>query len=52
MTNVFIVLAIILILACSITKIVIDKRKGIKCVGCPYSQSNNSNCDCNCNSFN
>lgn len=39
MGNVVVVLIIIVILAISISKIVSDKRKGIKCSGCPHSKA-------------
>ncbi|MBR5579526.1 MAG: FeoB-associated Cys-rich membrane protein [Lachnospiraceae bacterium] len=40
MTDLILVLIIVLILAVAITFIVKEKKKGNKCIGCPYS--------CNC----
>lgn len=39
MGNIVVVLIIIVILTISITKVVSDKRKGIKCTGCPHSKA-------------
>ncbi|MBB6624796.1 FeoB-associated Cys-rich membrane protein [Clostridium gasigenes] len=38
MGNIVVVLIIIVILAISVTKVVSDKRKGVKCIGCPHSK--------------
>lgn len=48
MGNIIVSLIILGIIALSITKIVIEKRKGVKCVGCPHSGSNKTN-NCNTN---
>ena len=41
----FIVLIIILaIVIAAIAKIVVEKRKGAKCIGCPYSKSGGNCC--------
>jgi hypothetical protein len=37
MTNIIVSLVILLIIALSISKIVIEKRKGVACVGCSQS---------------
>lgn len=47
MANVIVILVIIAIIACSIAKLIIEKRKGVKCIGCPYSHSKADNCSCN-----
>lgn len=50
MVDILVGLVIIAIVAGAITKIVIEKRKGVKCVGCPYSGANGkatSSCGCN-----
>lgn len=39
MANIIVGLVILLIVALSISKIVIEKRKGVKCVGCAQSAS-------------
>ena len=42
-----IVLAIILaIVSLAILKIVKEKKKGAKCIGCPLSGTENSTCNC------
>lgn len=38
MANVIVTLIIIIILAISITKVVTEKKKGVKCIGCPHSK--------------
>lgn len=40
MGNIIVSIIILGIIGLSITKIVIEKRKGVKCVGCPHSGSN------------
>jgi len=40
------ILIISAIVASAIAKIVIEKRKGNKCIGCPHSQT--SGCGCGC----
>jgi len=37
MTNIIVAFTILFIIGLSIYKIVLDKRKGVKCVGCPSS---------------
>ena len=39
MGNVIAVLIIIAILGISISKVVSDKRNGVKCMGCPHSKA-------------
>lgn len=46
MVNVIVSLIILLIVGLSISKIVKEKRKGAKCIGCPYSGSKNGGCHC------
>ncbi|MDV7105585.1 FeoB-associated Cys-rich membrane protein [Vibrio sp. TH_r3] len=43
MANIIVAAVILIILALSIAKIVIEKRKGIKCVGCASSAGCSSN---------
>ncbi|MCH4891022.1 FeoB-associated Cys-rich membrane protein [Acidaminobacter sp. JC074] len=48
MANIIVSLIILGILGLSITKIVIEKRKGVRCIGCPHSgtvSKNNCSCD-------
>ncbi len=42
MANIIVMIIILVIIAAAITKIVIEKRKGAKCIGCPYSQKGRS----------
>lgn len=48
MANIIVILIILVITALSVTKIVIEKRKGVKCIGCPLSGSSNKKSSCNC----
>ncbi len=49
MGNFIVILVIATILALAIVKIVKEKKKGAKCVGCPYSVSSNNGSGCSCN---
>ncbi len=46
MDNIIVVLIILAIVAAAIAKIVIEKRKGSKCIGCPHSQTCGSHGGC------
>lgn len=48
MANLIVVLVIVAIVALAVTKIVIDKRKGVKCIGCPHSGKYNKKKSCGC----
>jgi len=47
MANIMVSIIILAIVAAAIAKIVIEKRKGAKCIGCPQSQTGSSSCRCN-----
>ncbi len=51
MGNVVAIIVLLLILGLAIAKIVIEKRKGVKCIGCPHStvskKHNGQGCSCN-----
>jgi len=47
MSNTIVILIISGIICAAIAKIIIEKKKGVKCIGCPSSGSNKSNCGCN-----
>lgn len=51
MKDIILIIIILAIVIAAVTKIVIEKRRGNKCIGCPHGQSviNNSNNKCNCN---
>ncbi len=51
MGNIILGLVILTIIGFSITKIVKEKKRGAKCIGCPYggANDNKSNCSCNIN---
>ncbi len=49
MGNFIVVFVIVVILALAILKIRKEKKKGAKCVGCPYSVSANNGAGCKCN---
>ena len=46
MANIIVMIIILVIVIAAIAKIVIEKRKGAKCIGCPYSKPGDSNCGC------
>lgn len=50
MENIIVTLVLLAIVSASIAKIVIEKKKGAKCIGCPYSENSKSNCSCNTSS--
>ncbi|MGM0470957.1 MAG: hypothetical protein ACQEQI_01540 [Bacillota bacterium] len=45
MTNLIVSLIILAVVSGSVAKIIIEKRKGTKCIGCPHGQSD-ENCGC------
>lgn len=47
MTDLIVIIIIAAIIIAAIVKIVIEKRKGAKCIGCPYSQTGGNSCSCN-----
>lgn len=44
MSNIIISLVIASILFLSIRKIVVEKKKGVKCVGCPFAGKGSCHC--------
>lgn len=46
MANIVVVLVIIGIVSLSVKKIISEKRKGVKCVGCPLSGASGKKCSC------
>ncbi len=46
MANIIVMIIILAIITIAIAKIVIEKRKGVKCIGCPYSKPCGSSCGC------
>ncbi|WP_145993140.1 FeoB-associated Cys-rich membrane protein [Tepidibacter mesophilus] len=49
MANIIVGIVILLIITLSIAKVISEKRKGVKCIGCPHSGSNNKTSNCSCN---
>ncbi|MDF2545150.1 MAG: hypothetical protein K0R93_48 [Anaerosolibacter sp.] len=47
MSNIIVILVILAIVGAAIAKIVIEKKKGAKCIGCPSGGTSKSNCGCN-----
>jgi hypothetical protein len=47
MTNIIVTLIILAIVGAAVAKIIIEKKKGAKCVGCPSSGTSKNNCGCN-----
>ncbi|MFW6035455.1 MAG: FeoB-associated Cys-rich membrane protein [Halothermotrichaceae bacterium] len=45
MANIIVSVIILAIVITAVAKIVIEKRKGAKCIGCPYSEGD-SGCSC------
>ncbi len=48
MMNIIVGITIVLILSGAVAKIVSEKKKGAKCVGCPYSANNKASSNCGC----
>ena len=48
MANLIVGLVIISIVAMSIRKIVVEKKKGAKCIGCPYGGASENKCENSC----
>ena len=48
MANIITAAVILAVITASVVKIIIEKRKGTKCIGCPYS-GKNKKCSCNFN---
>ncbi len=46
MANLIVILVIVAILGAAIGKIIIEKRKGVKCIGCPHSGTNEKKTGC------
>ncbi|NLM60436.1 MAG: hypothetical protein GX194_15280 [Clostridium sp.] len=46
MENLVVAIVILAIVAVSVTKIVIEKKRGAKCIGCPVSKSSGGCCCC------
>lgn len=47
MVDIIVIVVIVGILGLATMKIVRDKKRGVKCSGCPYAQEGSSNCSCN-----
>lgn len=47
MGNLIVILVLLGIIGAAIAKIVIEKKKGVKCIGCPSSGTSKNNCGCN-----
>ena len=47
MADIIVIIIILAIVAAAIAKIVIEKRKGTKCIGCPHAQIGGNRCSCN-----
>lgn len=47
MANMIVILIILAIIAGAIAKIVVEKRKGNRCIGCEHGKSGSSSCGCN-----
>lgn len=47
MSDIIVILVILAIVGAAIAKIISEKKKGVKCIGCPHSGSSKSKCGCN-----
>ena len=47
MSNIIVMLVIVAIVCCAIAKIIIEKKKGVKCIGCPSGGTSKKKCGCN-----
>lgn len=47
MANIIVILVILAIVCAAISKIIIEKKRGAKCIGCPSGGTSKSNCGCN-----
>ena len=43
------IIAIVLVVGGAVAYLIRAKRRGQKCVGCPYSKECGNKCNCNCN---
>jgi hypothetical protein len=46
LTNIIVFAIVALMLAGAIVKIISDKKKGIKCSGCPHGSAGSDGCSC------
>ncbi|MTI47158.1 FeoB-associated Cys-rich membrane protein [Sporosalibacterium faouarense] len=46
MSNIIVILVILAIVGIAIRKIVVEKRNGAKCIGCPAGKTGKSDCNC------
>jgi hypothetical protein len=46
MTDIILIAVILLVVCAAIAKIVSEKKKGVKCVGCPYGKECKSKGNC------
>lgn len=46
MVNAVLIIVLTAIFAGAVLKIVHEKKKGNKCIGCPYGQSGGNGCSC------
>lgn len=44
MGNIIVGVIILAIVVAAIAKIVVEKKRGAKCIGCPYSKTGGGNC--------
>ncbi len=46
LVNLLVFLIIVLIIAGACYKLIVDKKNGVKCSGCPYSEMSEQGCHC------
>ncbi|WZL72480.1 hypothetical protein QBE52_15645 [Clostridiaceae bacterium 35-E11] len=48
MENIVVGVVILSIIGLSTAKVISEKRKGVKCIGCPHAGSSNKKSNCSC----
>lgn len=44
MGNIIVLIIILIIIISAVTKIIVEKRRGAKCIGCPYCKTDGQSC--------
>ncbi|WP_425448251.1 hypothetical protein [Dethiothermospora halolimnae] len=47
MGDIIVILIILAIVCGAVAKIIIEKKKGVKCIGCPHGGTSEKSCSCN-----
>ncbi len=49
MDNFIIIAVIAVIVGVALAYVIKAKKRGVKCIGCPYGEKCSGNCSCDCN---